>query len=216
LHGALKELKFRLKPDMNAHHNSRKGNSMPRQQLGFSLLEVMVAVFVLSIGLLGVAGLQHTSKRSNFEAVQRSTATMLAEDIIERIRSNAGQLTVYTSNGAGRTLTGSTMTATNCATAACTNATVASYDLYEFEQALIGATEVAGTNNTGGLAFPTACITGPAVVPGEVTVAIAWRGLTRLANPTINTCGDATGNYDDGAAANVFRRVLVVTTFIDD
>lgn len=186
-------------------------------QAGFSLLEVLIAVFVLSIGLLGIAGLQHTSKRSNYEAVQRATATMLAEDIIERIRSNAGQMTVYTNNGAGRTLTGTTMGATDCAGAACDAATLALYDLYEFEQALIGVTEVSAANtNTGGLAFPTACIDGPAVVPGEVTVAIAWRGLTRLANPIISTCGDATGLYDDGATANVFRRVLVLTTFIDE
>ncbi len=187
-----------------------------RRQTGFSLLEIMVAVFVLSIGLLGVSGLQHTSKRSNYEAVQRATATMLAEDIVERIRSNVAQMTVYTNAGAGRTLTGTTTAATNCATAVCTTVTLATYDMYEFEQALIGATEVSGTTNTGGLASPTVCLTGPALAPGTVVVAIAWRGMTSIADPTINACGSATGLYDDGANLNVFRRVLVLTTFFDD
>ena len=59
-----------------------------RPQRGFSLVEVMVALFVLSIAMLGIAGLQITSKRANFEAVQRTTATLLAQEFLERIRSN--------------------------------------------------------------------------------------------------------------------------------
>jgi len=52
-----------------------------------------------------------------------------------------------------------------------------------------------------------------------VTVAIAWRGRERVANPTASTCGDASGLYNDpdpGAVPNnnAFRRLLVVNTFI--
>ncbi len=55
---------------------------------GFSLIEVLVAVVILAIGLLGIAGLQATSIRNNNSAYLRSQATILAYDIIERMRAN--------------------------------------------------------------------------------------------------------------------------------
>jgi type IV pilus assembly protein PilV len=183
-----------------------------------TLIEVLVAVFIMSIAMLGIATLQVTSKRTNFESVQRTNATMLAQTLIERIRANTDQLTVYTNAGAGRTinLSGSdNITQTNCASAACTTASLAMYDLYEFRQALLGVAEASGGSNTGGLIEPTVCITGPVVTPGAVSLAIAWRGLTRLSNPTADNCGAGSGKYDEGAAADVYRRLLVMDTFVD-
>ncbi len=55
---------------------------------GFSLIEVLVTVFVLSIAMLGIAGMQTTSLRLSKEAHLRSQATELAYDIIARIRAN--------------------------------------------------------------------------------------------------------------------------------
>lgn len=183
---------------------------------GFTLFEVLIALLVLSVGLLGIAGLQVVSKRSNFEALQRSTAAMLVQDILDRIRANPGELSVYTNGTTGRTLTGNTMAATNCTTADCTPGTLALYDLYQWEEALKGVSEKSTTaSDTGGLASPTACISASATTPGEVTVAVAWRGLTKLSNPTSSSCGAASGLYDDGAATNVYRRVLVVQTFVN-
>ncbi|MGB9128630.1 MAG: type IV pilus modification protein PilV [Thiobacillus sp.] len=58
------------------------------KQSGFTLLEVLVAVLVLSIGLLGLAGLMATSIRNNQSAYQRTQATWLAYDIVDRMRAN--------------------------------------------------------------------------------------------------------------------------------
>jgi len=55
---------------------------------GFTLIEALVALVVLSIGLLGVAALQLTSLRSNHSSAMRSQATFLAYDIIDRMRAN--------------------------------------------------------------------------------------------------------------------------------
>lgn len=188
-----------------------------RTQHGFSLFEVLIAVFVLSVGLVGIAGLQVTSKQSNFEAVQRATAVSLAQDIIERMRANPDQLSVYTNAGAGRALTGTTMTAVDCS-GGCTPTQLAQYDLYEWEQTLNGITAQNGASNRGGLTLPTACITGPDGGSGTYTVAIAWRGLTRLSNPTLDTCGEGSGRYDSegGAEPDVFRRVLQMATYIGE
>jgi type IV pilus assembly protein PilV len=57
-------------------------------QRGATLIEVLVAVVVLAIGLLGLAGLQATSVQSNFSAYQRSQASLLASDLADRMRAN--------------------------------------------------------------------------------------------------------------------------------
>lgn len=62
-----------------------------RFQAGFTLLEVLVAIVVLSLGLLGYAGLQMASIKNSASAYQRSQATILAYDIIDRMRVNRAQ-----------------------------------------------------------------------------------------------------------------------------
>lgn len=58
------------------------------KQSGFTLIEVLVAVLILSIGLLGLAGLMASSIRNNQSAYQRTQATWLAYDIVDRMRAN--------------------------------------------------------------------------------------------------------------------------------
>lgn len=55
---------------------------------GFSLIEVLIAVLILAIGLLGLAGLQTFSLQSNLNAYQRSQATALTYEIIDAMRAN--------------------------------------------------------------------------------------------------------------------------------
>jgi type IV pilus assembly protein PilV len=55
---------------------------------GFTLMEVLVAIVILSIGLLGVAGLQFNSLRGNQAALQSSIAAALAAEGADRLRSN--------------------------------------------------------------------------------------------------------------------------------
>ncbi len=55
---------------------------------GFSLLEVLVAVIVLAIGLLGIARLQTQTLKLNHSAAQRSQAVMLAYYIMDAMRAN--------------------------------------------------------------------------------------------------------------------------------
>lgn len=65
---------------------------MPKHSLhketGATLIEVLVAMVVLAIGLLGLAGLQATSIQSNHSAYYRSQATILASDLADRMRAN--------------------------------------------------------------------------------------------------------------------------------
>ena len=60
-----------------------------RYEGGISLIEVLVAVVVLSIGLLGLAGLQASGMRVGQSSLYRSQAALLAYDMADRIRANA-------------------------------------------------------------------------------------------------------------------------------
>ena len=57
-------------------------------QRGATLVEVLVALLVLSIGLLGVAALQVSALQTNQGAHVRSQASVLAYDIADRMRAN--------------------------------------------------------------------------------------------------------------------------------
>lgn len=59
-----------------------------RKETGATLIEVLIAMIVLAIGLLGLAGLQATSIQSNHSAYYRSQATLLSGDLADRMRAN--------------------------------------------------------------------------------------------------------------------------------
>lgn len=59
----------------------------PRES-GFTLLEILIAVVILTVGLLGLAGLQARSLQANQSALTRSQAVVLSYDIIDRLRAN--------------------------------------------------------------------------------------------------------------------------------
>lgn len=58
------------------------------KQTGFSLMEVLITILLVSIGLLGYAGLQMSALNSSMDSFSRSQATIILEDAAARIRSN--------------------------------------------------------------------------------------------------------------------------------
>ncbi len=59
-----------------------------RSMSGLSLIEILITVVVLSIGLLGIAGMQAFGMRYSHDSYARSQATMLANELIERMHAN--------------------------------------------------------------------------------------------------------------------------------
>lgn len=73
---------------MNAHsRHSCLGRAIPRCS-GLTLIEVLVALLILSIGILGLASLQTASLSFNTSSAQRTQATVLAYDMADRMRAN--------------------------------------------------------------------------------------------------------------------------------
>jgi type IV pilus assembly protein PilV len=59
-----------------------------KQQKGFSLIEVLVTMMVISFGLLGIAGVIVNALKNNNSSYARTQASVLANDIIDRMRAN--------------------------------------------------------------------------------------------------------------------------------
>jgi type IV pilus assembly protein PilV len=69
-----------------------RSSSLGLPTRGFSLVEVLVAVIVLAVGLLGIAGLQVSVLKTNDSARLRTLATLASYDAIDRIRADPGGL----------------------------------------------------------------------------------------------------------------------------
>lgn len=65
-----------------------KGRFAHQSQSGFSLIEVLISIIVLSFGLLGMVGMQSAALQANREARFQSSASVLARDLAEMIRGN--------------------------------------------------------------------------------------------------------------------------------
>ena len=101
---------------------------------GFTLMEVLVALVVLSIGLLGMAGMQLFSLSSNRDAYIRTQATYFAYDLIDKIRANRNVALV----GGYNTAFSAIPAFINCQTTTsnCSPNQLANFDLLQWKCAL--------------------------------------------------------------------------------
>ncbi|WP_096087316.1 type IV pilus modification protein PilV [Agaribacterium haliotis] len=95
-----------------------------KQQCGVGLIEVMVAVLVLGIGMLGLLNLQNSTLQLNQQAYAYSQATNLAWDLMERMTANEDVADSYLTDFGT-----SVSSATDCSTQACTAEQLAAWDL---------------------------------------------------------------------------------------
>jgi type IV pilus assembly protein PilV len=131
---------------------------------GFSLVEVLVALVVLSIGLLGAARLFVVTLQGNASAESRLLALNLAEDIADRIRANRSAGTAY----AGTPATSNTCaTGAISATVVCTPAAMAANDLYLWQQSI---TNTLAPGSTGTITV----IPGTAGAPSSYGITLNW------------------------------------------
>lgn len=127
-----------------------------KKNTGFTLIEVLVAMLVLAVGLLGLAGLQAASLKNNQSAYNRSQATQLAYDIADRMRANSTESLGYTSIQAENAVKKDQCTQVS---ASCTAVDMASNDLYEWNLAIKNSlpstpnTPATGTITTSGNVF---------------------------------------------------------------
>ncbi|MBO9490149.1 type IV pilus modification protein PilV [Endozoicomonas sp. G2_1] len=174
-----------------------------KNSAGFSFIEVLVALVILASGILGAVAMQTTAKKGSFDAMQRSMASALAQDIIERMRNNdIDQLANYAGTyGAGNFAQGN-----NCDTPAnlCSPVNIRIRDQYEWEQKLIGSDTKSGNVNAGGLSSASGCINHN---NNAVTVVVSWEGRTEVADGADAGIGAVSSNC--GTASGTRRQVII-------
>lgn len=145
---------------------------------GMTLVEVLVAVVVTVIGLLGMVALQMRSYSSEAESYQRAQAAILLEDMANRIRGNSANAAAYVAEdiGAGA--------AQVCDPAAA----LAARDLCEWGNLLRGAAETYGASSVGAMTAARSCIR--AAGADSYVVTVVWQGSIPTAAPRSN-CGEA-------------------------
>lgn len=151
-----------------------------RQQRGFNLIEVLVALVVLSLGLLGIAGLQISSVRNTQGSYYRSLATVFMNDLAERVYANTpGVLSygTYNSGTAGCVVPANICareSTTGTAPAACTAAQMATYDLFSVACGMPNGTGRLGgvVNSLPGGALTTNC--GACTATSPITITVSW------------------------------------------
>ncbi len=116
-------------------HRSKQNLTAAYRSDGFSLIEVLVAVLVLSIGMLGVASLQATSLRHNTDASMQTRASYIASDMADRIRANSTVSAAYIGNYAAAAAGADNG---SCEATTCDTAQMVLNDIAEWNTQLLG------------------------------------------------------------------------------
>jgi type IV pilus assembly protein PilV len=161
-------------------------------QKGVGLIEILVALLVLAIGILGFIALQYRAVESTSEAINRVQAMNIARDMAERIRANRDGLAAYKA----QTGTAANQFAynTNCITTACSAADLADFDVAQVTQkaSVLGMTvnmlSCAGNSD------------------GRNCLYVAW-------GDTSATDGTGTGDCTNGTSYNGASTCVIMETY---
>jgi type IV pilus assembly protein PilV len=169
-----------------------------RQPDGFSLVEVMVALVVMSVGLLGIAKMQSLALSNTAVASTRSLAAIEASSLAASMHANRGYwstpLVATSITLQGATVTPTVGPALDCVAASCPPASLAAYDLQQWTTA---AQQILPPD------YKALITCTPTISPPNCTIQIQWNeNLVAL-----NTQGQAT---QTGIALNLPKYELYV------
>lgn len=180
------------------------------------MLEVLITLIIVTIGLLGIAGLQARAHVAELESYQRAQALVLLYDMVDRINNNRLAASCYafttdTVNGTpyvGTAGTDSLPTPiSSCSVSSVSSNTLANNAVNEWDDLLRGAAEMKGSSEVGAMLGARGCVsydsstefldgtTGAAIAgTGMYTVAVSWQGMAETFAPTAVCAKDLYGS----------------------
>jgi type IV pilus assembly protein PilV len=208
----------------------RPRKELPMKRIaGFTLIEVLVAIVVLSLGLLGVVGMQARASATEFESYQRGQALALVRDMQSRLLSSRGALNGYLNNSVsstdGTVYFGNGKGASDfddgkgqCVAAIAGDAlSIAKHQVCTWGRDLIGASVKEGTSAVGAMLGAAGCII-PVIPPqqdalADLYVVVVWQGTEKRAEPDpdkspAGLCAKDVA-FGDGLRRGVAVRVMV-------
>lgn len=163
-----------------------------KSQKGVGLIEVLVALLLLGVGILGFVALQYRAVEATSEAINRVQAINIARDMAERIRVNRDAINTYKSET--ETADKQSAFATDCITTNCTAVDMADFDVSQVatKAATLGMTinmlTCAGNSN------------------GRNCIYVAW-------GDTSPTDGKGVGDCTDGTIYTSASTCLIMETY---
>ena len=162
-----------------------------KQVSGFAMIEVLISVVILSVSLLGLAGLQVVGMKGTQHAVMTTQASLLTQRLSEKIRANP--------NGDyGQAIDCSLPIPRDCAVNICNANQLAAYDLYRIQC----GTQLAGGQWLGGV--------GNTLMNGKVQVACGALGAGSTCTIT-TTWDEQMMDKNEVSATGTMPKVLTVT-----
>ena len=153
----------------------------PRGARGVSMIEVLVAVVIFSLGLLGLAMMQLKGATFTKDSGARSAAVLLARSLADRMQANPKGVSegdyVWTSS--------TKPTYTDCSSASCTPAQVAANDINAWLTQMSAAMPASASTAAMGQIVANTDSSGKA--DGTYTITVQWSGLGILDSNTSTT-----------------------------
>ncbi len=173
----------------------------PDRQSGMSLIEVLVAIIVTAVGLLGFVGIQLAAAKYNKEASLRSVATVLALEIADRMRSNIAGVKAgdYDRNMGYAVATNAVAPPTCGSISDCSASTLAQLDIANWQKELAAALP-------GGAG---------AIIPGTTmfakSIVVMWqdKSLMESASPIDPACSSAPNSNTPVSGIRCFNTMFI-------
>ena len=190
------------------------------RERGFTMVEVLVTILILTIGLLGLAGMLSKAFSAESESYQRAQAAIFLNDMVDRISANRLTAKCFAqSYGSGVTSITACINLPGVSGAAMDSATLGIQDI---QTQLLGSAETtsSGATKVGGALNARACIlqdTGDATI---YDLAVAWQGLAPTVAPTapsgantslvnVVACGNGSYGSNDALRRLVWTSVRI-------
>ncbi len=189
------------------------------------MIEVLVALLITMVGLLGIAALQVKAQQAEMESYQRAQALIIMSDIVDRINVNRSTVSCFfitTNTTAGTPFmgvagSGHMATPPSCSASTPTYNSQAEAAIIELDNLLEGAAEtLAGADvvNVGAMIGARACISydasseiGGSAGTGLITVVVSWQAMGDLAPPTANCANGLYGAETKRRAVSTSFRI---------
>lgn len=135
-------------------------------------MEALIAFFILSIGMLGIASLQAISLKAGKTSVYNSVAMMKVDELLESMRANPNALATYEGAGAVQSCWDTTI---------CTEVQIAEDDVYWWKKNL----KAAGLPSTAAGAVRVTAATAPSKM-ATVEITVSWEERSKTASGSVN------------------------------